>query len=117
MVTARRGASSLGCLMSLLIFTAIIYFGVNIGDVYWRYYQFKDEMTQQVRFAAHNPNDHIARHLAAVADSLQLPPEAGDVYIKRTAHSISIESEYTETVELPLHVREITFNPHAEGQF
>lgn len=117
MVTLRRGASSLGCLMSLLIIAAIVYFGVNIGEVYWRYFEFKDEMNQQVRFAAHNPNVQIARHLRALADSLQLPESAGNVFIRRAGHSISIESDYYERVELPLVVREIHFNPRAEGTF
>lgn len=117
MVTVRRGAGSLGCLMSLLIFSAIIYFGVNIGEVYWRYYEYKDEMNQQVRFAAHNRNDQIVRHLRAFADSIDLPESAGNVYVRRVGHNISIESDYYERVELPLVVKEVHFNPHAEGSF
>lgn len=117
MVITRRGASSLGCLFSLLILSVVVYFGVNIGEVYWREYQFQDEMNQQVRFAAHNSNPQIVRHLQAVADSLGLPDDAGDVDIKRTVHDISIESEYSERVELPLYVREIHFHPRAEGSF
>jgi len=117
MVTVRRGAGSLGCLMSLLMISAIVYFGVNIGEVYWRYFEFKDEMNQQVRFAAHNQNVQIARTLRAVADSLDLPESAGNVYIRRRGHTISIESDYYERVELPLVVRDVHFNPHAEGTF
>ena len=52
-MTSRRGASSLGCLFSLLIVTAAVYFGVNVAEVYWRFYQYQDDMRQFVRF---NPN-------------------------------------------------------------
>ncbi|SRR6266567_1588445 len=117
MVTRRRGASTLGCLFSLLVVAAIIYFGVNIGEVYMRYYQFRDDIVQAVRFAGHNSDDQIARGLRLSADSLGLPEAAGRVTIHRTGHQISIGSEYYERVELPLMVREIHLQPHAEGSF
>ncbi|HEX7337707.1 MAG TPA: hypothetical protein VF252_10905 [Gemmatimonadales bacterium] len=34
----RRGAGALGCLLSLLLFAGALYYGVNIGQVYLRYY-------------------------------------------------------------------------------
>lgn len=111
----RRGASSVGCLFTLLILAAVIYFGVNIGEVYWRYYEYQDAMQQEVRFAAHTPNDAIMTRLRAQADSLELPEAAGNVQIRRTQTMISIESEYYERIELPMYVREVRFNPHAEG--
>ena len=117
MVRRRRGASTLGCLFSLLVVAAIIYFGVNIGEVYWHYYQYKDEMEQQVRFAAHNTNDKIARRLGALADSLGLPEPASRVLVRRTGNQIAISADYYEHVEFPLYVREIHFNPHASGSF
>ena len=34
-----RGASSTGCLISLLVFVGLLYYGVHIGEVYFRYYR------------------------------------------------------------------------------
>ncbi|HEY9228440.1 MAG TPA: hypothetical protein VIP11_17435 [Gemmatimonadaceae bacterium] len=113
----RRGASTLGCLFSLLIAVAVMYFGVNVGRVYWRFYQFQDDMRQEVRFATTRTNDQIVTHLRASADSLGLPEAAGKVSIRRTEHTITVESDYYETVEFPMIVREIHFNPRAEGTF
>jgi hypothetical protein len=115
LVTARRGASSIGCLFSLLVLAAVVYFGVNVGEAYWRYYQFRDDIQQEVRFAAHNSSDVIANRLRAAADSLGLPEAAGHVIIRRSQSLISIESYYDEPVELPGHVRELHFHPRAEG--
>ena len=112
---SRRGASSIGCLVSLLIIAAVIYFGVNIGEAYWRFYEYQDDMRQEVRFASHAANDAILGRLRAAADSLGLPEAAGNVSIRRTQTLISIESEYYERVELPLFARDIHFHPHAEG--
>ena len=44
MIASRRGASSSGCLLSLLVFVAALYYAVNIGEVYFRYYRLVDEM-------------------------------------------------------------------------
>lgn len=113
----RRGRSSLGCLFVLLLVAAGLYFGVNIGEVYWRFYEYQDAMRQEVRFAAQIPDDRMKLHLSALADSLGLPEDAADVTIDRTRTDISVSAEYTEQVELPLFVRQIRFRPHAEGRF
>jgi hypothetical protein len=97
----------MGCLFGLLVIAAVAYFGVSAGEAYWRFYQFRDDVQQEVRFAGHSTNDAILTRLRAAADSLGLPEAAG--------HVISIESNYDEPVELPGHVRELHFHPRAEG--
>lgn len=113
MVTSRRGAGKLGCLFSLLIAVTVVYFGANLGEVYWRYYEYRDAMQQEARFAATRSDDDIRRRLRAFADSLGLPPEAGRVNVRRGSSGISISASYVERVELPMYVREIRFQPRA----
>ena len=115
MVKTRGGRSTLGCLFMLLLLTAAGYFAVNVGEPYLRYYRYQDAMRQEVRFAQSRSDDAIKRRLAAFADSLGMPEEARHVTVKRGAKSISVWSEYYEHVEMPLFLREIYFNPSAEG--
>jgi hypothetical protein len=117
MVSTRHGRSSLGCLVTLLLLAAVGYFGVNVGEAYFRFFQFQDAMKQEVRFAAHNTDAVILRHLRAQVDSLGLPESAGEVSLQRDGRNIEIESEYYEHIELPLIVREVHFNPRATGIF
>jgi hypothetical protein len=114
---ARRGRSSLGCLVMLLIVVAIGYFAVNIGEVYLRYYRFHDSMAQNARFAAHFDDDAIRNNLSLAADTLDLPVGAHRVQIHRRGHTITISADYYERVELPLYVREIHFEPRVESTF
>jgi hypothetical protein len=116
-VRARRGTSTLGCLFTLLILAAIGYFGAKLGEVYWRYLEFKNVMTEQARFASHFTDEQIRQKLVMSADSLGLPPEASLVTLDRTGHHISIGADYVETVELPLHVARINFSPRAEFDY
>jgi hypothetical protein len=111
MVSDRRGASRLGCLVTVLVAVAIAYFGFNIGEVYLRSYRFRDAMAQEARFSDTRDDAEIIRRLAAVADSLGLPEEAARVSIRREASRIVLSSSYSELVELPMFIREFHFNP------
>lgn len=116
MVT-RDGRSRLGCLVGLLLLVTIAYFGFNIGEVYVRFYRLKDAMVQEARFADTRDDEAIRVRLAAVADSLGLPEEAGRVRVMRSANRIVITTDYSEHVELPLFVREFKFAPQVVRTF
>ena len=117
MVSSRRGATKLGCLMTLLILTAIGYFGAHAGEVYWRFFQYRDAMRQEVRFRAQQPIPQIRARLRAIADSLGLPPDAGIVVVKKNGKQILIEAHYEETILLPGFKRELHFEPSAQGNY
>ena len=113
----RRGAGKFGCLLTLLVVAAALYFGVNAFEKYYAYLQYKDAMAQEARFA-HNRDDNAIRlRLAALVDSLGLPDEAARVVVNRDAARIVIKTSYTERVELPLFVRELHFEPQVVRRF
>jgi hypothetical protein len=118
-VRAARGRAFLGCLFSLLLLTAALYFGLNIGEVYWRYYRYQDAMQQEVRFAQMRTDQGIIRRLTSVAESLGLPDDARRVTVQRDARArrIGISADYSERVELPGFVRTFQFSPRAEGTY
>jgi hypothetical protein len=113
--TSRRGAGGLGCLFSLLLFAAALYYGVHIGQVYLRYYQLLDGMRTQARLAPSLHDDVIYRRLTVQADSL-LPGGSPRFTITRGGHPnrIVIETEYTDQVDLPLFKHKFVLRPRAE---
>ena len=114
--TQRRGASAIGCLFALLIAAVLLYYGVNVGRIYWRYYKLTDEMETSARFAHGRTDQEITRHLTGVAQDLELPAQAMRFTIRRTQLPplVSIRTEYRVTFELPFHNRIIILKPHAE---
>jgi hypothetical protein len=115
-VVNRRGASSSGCLFSLLIFVGLLYYGVNIGEVYFRYYRLKDEMQTQARLAAALDDGTIRRRIQAAVEDIGLPDSAGTrLIVRRTAmpRQILIETRYSEAVSLPLFNHSFSFHPKA----
>ncbi len=113
----RRGASSAGCLLSLLIFVAALYYGVNIGEVFFRYYRLLDEMQTQSRLAPGIDDGTIRRRIQAAVEEIGVPDSAGgrQLLIRRTAspREIVIETRYSESVSLPLFNHNFTFHPRA----
>lgn len=117
MVRTRRGAGRIGCLVMLLIVTAIGYFGINIGEAYFNFYRYQDRMKSEARFADHSTDAAMKMRIAAFADSLGLPEPANKVVIRRGQHDIFIYANYIVHIELPGQVREFHFNPSATGTF
>jgi hypothetical protein len=111
----RRGASSLGCLFSLLIFVGALYYGVNIGEVFFRYYRLIDEMDSQARLASALDDATIRHRVQATAQDIGLPDEAQQIRISRRAQprEVVIETAYSETVDLPLFHHTFVFHPKA----
>jgi hypothetical protein len=116
MVSTRRGSSNLGCLLTLLLFVAALYYGVHVGEVYIRYYRLLDAMRFQASIAPSVKDDNVLnRRLMATADSiLGFTP---DFLIVRTGQPphITIQTEYRDSVDLPLFKRGFPLHPRAEA--
>lgn len=111
---SRRGGSTIGCLVSVVLFAAALYYGVHIGEVYLRYYRLLDAMRFQAQIAPTiADNNVINRRLTAAADSiLGMTPR---FMIDRNARRITIQTEYSERVELPFFKHTFLLRPRAEA--
>ena len=110
--SGRRGASTLGCLVSMVLFLAAVYYGIHVGGIYWRYYQLLDDMRQQAIFAGQNTDDVIQSRLIAQSDSLL--GNAPRFRITRGNRQVTIDTEYHETVDLPMLKKTFVLRPRVE---
>ena len=113
---ARRGASALGCLFAIMIVAVVLYYGVDLGRTYFRYYHLKDEMESSARFAQTQSDEQILRHLGTVAQDLGLPAEARRFVIQRTQHppTVIIRTQYRVTLVLPFKHKVLLLKPEVE---
>jgi hypothetical protein len=118
-VTMRRGASKLGCLLSVLLVVGASYVGLFFGRVYWTNAEYKDEMKQELQFHSGESDEQIRNHMRVAADSMGLPEEAGDVTVERDpqAHTIDMDAVYDVTVKLPGYQRVVHLTPHASDTY
>lgn len=115
-IASRRGGSKLGCVLSLALFIGALYYGVHIGQVYVRYYQLLDEMQSQAEMAPSLTDAVIRRRILERIEELGLPDEASDLTVRRTARPprITIETQYSETLQLPFITPTFHLHPRAE---
>ena len=113
----RRGKSRIGCLFSLLLIAVLAYVGVQVGNIYFRYYAFEDQMRQQARFASQLTDSAIRRNLSFSADSLGLPPAVHDLQIVRSGRTIVISTAYAEVLDLRVYTRHFRFSPRVTGDY
>lgn len=112
----RRGASRIGCLFTLLVLAFVGYYGVQGGSIYFNYWQLRDEMRSQARFAPSIDDPTIQRRLVRKIRDLGLPDEAvRHLSIRRLARprEIRIRTSYEVILELPFYKRPLTLTPEA----
>lgn len=115
MVSGRRGAGNLGCLLSLLLFVAALYYGVHVGEVYLRYYRLLDAMRFQASIAPSVTDEVIKGRLMATADSLLGHTPTFQVVRNGNPARITIQAEYRDSVDLPFFKRAFPLHPRAEA--
>ena len=120
---AEAGKSRLGCLVMVAAAVAVIYFGVQYGEVRFRWYQIQDAVHEQASFAPALDDATMRNRLVAESDRLGLPYGLRDWTIRRTrdlrtGRTITISAPpYEDSVVLDLpgfrKVWKFTFQPGA----
>lgn len=114
----RAGKSGIGCLGSIVLIAAVVYFAARFIPPWIAYEQFRDEMKADARFATTLTDSAIRVRLIAQADTLGLPPEAKQIVIRRRAGrppTITIGADYFVKVNLPIFgIKLVHFKPTAE---
>ena len=112
----RRGTSLFGCLVSLALFGVAAWYGGSIGLMYWRQYQLLDEMKVNARHASGLPDATIRNRLNTKVREVFGPDRVMQFTIARPRgrQSIVIETQYRDSVDLPLFRRGFSFRPRVQ---
>jgi hypothetical protein len=115
----RRGVSALGCLFAIVVIVALLYYGLDVGRVYWNYYAIRDEMEQSARFSSSQSDEQIIRHLSDFAKDLRLPEEARQFVVTRSTdpNRVRIRTHYTVEVVLPFKHKVFDLHPDVEIRY
>lgn len=110
----RRGGSTFGCLVTIVIAAAAVYLALLFARPWFRNEQYQQEMKNLGQEASGLTDSIIRVRLVARADSLELPRLAKRVAIKRFPREdiIEISASYEVTIQIPLYgPKVITFRP------
>lgn len=105
----RSGTSSLGCLTRLLLLAAVVYAGSQIGEPYYRYYRYRDAISQRVRFAGVRSDSAIVHDIYAAADTIGMPEAAYHLTVAHDRNAIRISGTYDDAWSVLNYSRDVPF--------
>ena len=102
---SRAGKLPVKFLLTLAVFAGLIYYGIGAGRGVLTYYQMKDEIRVQARFASNLTDEDIRRRLRTKATELRLPSDAQQVTIQRRGRprEIVVTVSWPDTIALPFY--------------
>lgn len=112
---SRRGSTKVGCLGWALILAAGAFVGAQVGEPYYRYFRYRDAISQRVRFAGVRTDSAIRKDIWAAADSLGLPEEAYHLNITRDQNKLHVSGAYDDSWTVFNYTRPVPFTLDLEG--
>lgn len=94
------GKTHLGCLFSLFLVVALVWVGIDAGEVYLRYYRLKDFVQSQAEVAPALTDSVIRQRLVSYSDTLgpSIGPRRWDIRRSESPRQITIHAQYEDSV-------------------
>jgi hypothetical protein len=87
-------------LIKLAIAALLIHASWRAGTVYWRYYQFKDEVQAAAQFSGSRSESDLQHAVMEIAAKLQIPLTEDHVTIRREPDHTLVNAAYTDRIEI-----------------
>lgn len=110
---------SLKALIGILVVVSIFYVGYKVVPVYFNYYQFQDAVESEARLQTYSTKtaDDIRDSMWKKAQELEIPLTSPEqIKVERTSGSVSISTEYTVHIDLPVHPFNLNFKPNSKNK-
>jgi hypothetical protein len=105
--------------IALAVVGFAFFVAIKVVPVYFDYYQFQDAIEEEARIQSYtgkSVND-IRDTVWKKAQQLELPiasPE--DLKIDRTGNTVSIQTEYSVHIDIPIHPFDLKFEPNTKNK-
>jgi len=108
----RRGATTMGCLVFILIAGVMVYVGVRVGEAYWNSFEVRHKIREALNWAvAGSPKSEgeiIQKVITNVTQvGLELPPQS--IQISQTPDTLTITASWGQEVEFPYYTLPLNF--------
>ena len=100
-------------LLTILIVCGGIYVGSKLAPPYYTYYQFQSDLEQAALVEAYSTRSEAAiqESIAARGRDYGLPLSLDQIRVRRAGEEISISTEYTIHVDIPVYPFDLKFAP------
>jgi hypothetical protein len=87
-------------IIKLVIAALIVHATWRAGNVYLRYYQFKDNVQQAAQFSDRRPESELHERVLSLAKQFEIPVEPDAVRVRREDNHTLVDAVYTERIEI-----------------
>jgi hypothetical protein len=87
-------------IVKLVIAALIVHATWRAGNVYLRYYQFKDNVRQAAQFSDQRPEGELHQRVLSLAKQHEIPVEPEAVRVRREDNHTLVDAVYTERIEI-----------------
>jgi hypothetical protein len=101
MRSRQSGQGKIGCVLWLAAFAIAGLVAYKMIPIRIQAAELSDFMTEQAKWAGHQPADNIKKVIVDRAKELRLPVRPEDVKVEKTRDRIRMEAKYTVPVEFP----------------
>lgn len=99
-------------IFGLLLVVVVAVLAWKIAPVYYAKYQFEDFLDTQSKVESYTPHSEemIAETFARRAQELGIPLTASEIKVQRNGNELSVQADYSVTIDVPIHPFEMTFH-------
>jgi hypothetical protein len=110
---------TLKALIGILVVVSVFYVGYRVVPVYFNYYQFQDAMESEARLQSYSTKTEsdIRDSMWKKAQEYEIPLTSPEqIKVERTGNSVSISTQYTVHIDLPVHPFDLDFKPNSKNK-
>ncbi|RPI48776.1 MAG: hypothetical protein EHM55_25035 [Acidobacteria bacterium] len=87
-------------IIKLVIAALVVHATWRAGNVYLRYYQFKDNVQQAAQFSDRRPEHELRERVMSLAGQYEIPLAPEALQVRREDNHTIVDATYTERIEL-----------------
>ena len=108
-----RGASTMGCLLFILIAGVIVYAGFKVGEAYWSFFEVRHKAREALNWAAAGSPKSEGEITKKVLDNISqvgVTLSSQNIQISQTTDTLTITVSWGQEVEFPYYTLPLDFS-------
>jgi hypothetical protein len=108
----------LRALLTILIVGGGVFVGSKVGSAYYTFYQFQSDLEQATMTESYStrPETDIQESVAARGRDYGIPLKLEQIRVRRLGNELSISTQYTVHLDIPIYPFDMTFTPTAKNK-
>jgi hypothetical protein len=112
-----EGKGLIGCILSIVLFAAVVFFGITLGPIYYNNFNFESDLKTEVSRAGARSldNETMIKDILDLAKRNEIRLTRQDIQMDRYAGQLHLKVNYSVSVDLLVIQRDFNFQISASS--